>query len=322
MRRAARTQQWVWFAFALTLVAASAQAQEVSREEISFPGKSRGKPVRLTGTLSLPGGEGRLPAMVIVHGSGGVSPERESVYAREMASLGVAAFVPDLFTGRGVKSTVEDQAAVTGLEMVADAFTVLEELARHPRLDPKRIGIMGFSKGGTVTLDAALLRYAERFLPSGPRYALHVAFYPSCVNVVRSKATTGAPIHVLSGAADTYVGVKPCADYVAALRTAGANIEHIVYPNAEHGWDGSRAYSLPRGENYSRCVFEEQADGSWVEKFSGIQTTDARGVRIADKYAAALAACRTLGVRGGPNPAVKAQAVADLKRFVRVAFGL
>ena len=315
-----RTPVWT---LVLMLAASTAQAQDAGREEISFSGRSKGKPATLTGTLFLPGaGEARLPAMVIVHGSGGVSTERENAYAREMTTMGVAAFVPDLFTGRGVKSTVEDQSAVTGFEMVEDAFTVLGKLARHPRLDPKRIGIMGFSKGGTVTMNAALLRYADRLLPGGPRYALHVAFYPACPSYFRNKATTGAPIHVLSGGADTYVGVKPCADYVAALKTAGANVDHIVYPNAEHGWDGSRAYSIPRGENYSRCIFEEQADGSWIEKFSRIQINDSRGIQIADKYAAALAACRTLGVRGGPNPAVKAQAIADLERFVREAFGL
>jgi dienelactone hydrolase len=234
-----------------------------------------------------------------------------------MVQLGVAALVLDSFKGRGIASTVENQAAVSSTEMLGDAFAALKALAGHARVDGKRVGIVGFSKGGTVALLAAHEARAERALPAGLRFALHVPFYPSCVTQHFKPRSTGAPIYLLLGGADTYVGVAPCQEYAAALKAEGAAIEVTVYPGAPHGFDGGRAYSLPKGENWSRCVFVEQTDGSWKERISGLTTNDASGRPIAAVYRKALAACRTYGVNGGPNEAARAKALAALKSYVQ-----
>ncbi len=293
-----------------------ASAQETT-ERIALPREHRGKPVTVTGELLLPPGTGRAPAMVIHHGSGGVSAEREGRYAREMLKLGIAALVLDSFKGRGIASTVENQAAVSSTEMLGDAFAALKALAGHARIDSKRVGIVGFSKGGTVALLAAHEARAGRALPAGLRFALHVPFYPSCVTQHYKPKSTGAPIYLLLGGADTYVGVAPCQDYAAALKAEGAPIEVTVYPGAPHGFDGGRAYSLPKGENWSRCVFAEQADGSWKERMSGLTTNDPKGRPIEATYRKALAACRTYGVSGGPNEPAKAKSMAALKGYVQ-----
>ena len=112
---------------------------------------------------------------------------------------------------------------------------------------------------------------------------------------------------MLLGGADTYVGVTPCEEYAAALKAEGARVEVTVYPGAQHGFDGGQAYNVPQGENYSRCVFVQQPDGSWKERVSGITTMDAKGQRIEEANKKALAACRTLGVSGGPDPEAQGQ---------------
>jgi dienelactone hydrolase len=285
-------------------------------EKFSLPREHRGKQVTISGQLYLPTGAAKVPAIVVHHGSGGVA-EREGTYAREMVKLGVAALVLDSFKGRGVADTVQDQSAVTNDEMLDDAFGALKALAGHPRIDGQRIGIVGFSKGGTVALLAAHERRAARALPAALRFALHVPFYPSCSTQHYRPKSTGAPIYLLLGGADTYVGVAPCQEYAASLKAEGARLEVTVYPGAPHGFDSGSAYKIAKGENYSRCIFAEQSDGTWKERISGATTTDAKGQRNEAGLKQALATCRTLGVSGGPNAAAKTKAMAELKGYVQ-----
>ena len=101
------------------------------------------------------------------------------------------------------------------------------------------------------------------------------------------------------------------------MRAEGARIEVKVFPGAGHGFDGGAPYFVPQGENYSQCVTQQQADGSWKERKSGITTIGADGKPIAGAISKALAACRTLGVSGGGNDAAAKQSMDDLKGYVR-----
>ena len=51
--------------------------------------------------------------MIVHHGSGGITDARERRYARELVKMGVAALVLNSVKGRGVASTVSNQAAVS-----------------------------------------------------------------------------------------------------------------------------------------------------------------------------------------------------------------
>jgi dienelactone hydrolase len=309
MRRAA-------LAAAFTLLAcASAQAQQ--RESISFESRQKGQPVQVMAEIYWPAAAGPVPALVIHHGSGGVG-ERESRFAREMVAMGVAAVVIDSFRPRGVSSTVQDQSAVNGQDFNFDALMALKALGGNSRINRTRIGITGFSKGGTSSLMAALeAQVVAAGIPAGLRYALHVPFYPSCSTQYSRLQTTGAPVYMLLGGADTYAGVEPCQTYGNALRAAGGRVEVTVFPNAPHGFDGGRPYFDPRGENYAKCVFQQQADRSWIERASGVMTIGTDGRPIQGALAKALAVCRTLGTSGGPNDAAAKQSMDDLKGYVR-----
>lgn len=301
----------------LALQAGPSAFAQPARETLTLAREHRGKPIQVTSELLLPPGTGRVPAVVIQHGSGGVTDAREYRYAREMVAMGIAALVIDSFKPRGIASTVGDQSTVTSREMTDDAFAALKALAAHSRVMPDRIGIFGFSKGGTVALMTARERHAARVLPAGPRFALHVPFYPACNDHYINRRTTGAPVLMLIGDADTYAGVAPCLEYGAKLRADGAKIDVKVYPGAPHGWDAQRAATIATGENWSKCVFEEQTDGTWKERTSGAVMIDKQGRRIDDAFNQALSVCRTLGVFAGPNAAAKAASMNDLKDAVR-----
>lgn len=300
--------------FALVMSDGVAFAQG-TREQLLIPREYRGKPINVTATLSLPPGTGKVPALIIQHGSGGVG-DREFRYAKEMVDMGVAALVINSFVPRGFKSTVRDQKQVSVAEMTYDALGGLKLLAAHPRIDASKVGITGFSKGGSVSLEAILERRAQRVLPGGPRLALSVPMYPGCSNHFYKPRLSGGPIYMLLGGADTYSAVAPCTEYADKLKAAGATIEVKIYPGAKHAFDTDRDFNDPKGENWSRCIFEEQADFSWKERTSG-QVTYAQGKPNEAGTKAALAACVKLGVEGGPNPAARAAAMADLKGAVK-----
>jgi dienelactone hydrolase len=318
---------WTAIVSAVVLLPLAARAQ--TREILEYTSPSRNGPVTVKAELFLPDGvSGKMPAMVIHHGSGGVTNTREYAYAREFTRMGVASIIPDSFTPRGVKSTVEDQSTVSTNDMIADAFGALKLAAAHPRLDPARIGITGFSKGGSVAMRTGLQLMVNRYVKDGPRFALHVPFYAGCDTIYADMRTTGAPMLVLIGGADTYVGPERCVFAVERMRAAnqqsgGGKVDMVIYPKAQHGWDGTgKAWSYPNGENYSRCVYVEQPDRSWVEQTSGLTTTGRDGKLIADAARQAVAQCKTLGVSGGPDAEAKEKSLAALKDAMRAAFGV
>jgi len=165
-------KQCVVAASLLTPIVASANAQlarieiyPISSVTLSDPdflaGRSGGRPVTIAGELRIPKpGNDKLPAVVLLHGSGGIGGREGMIdeWSRELNQLGIATFAIDAFAGREIVSTVFDQTQLGRLNMVADAYRALELLARHPRIDPNRIAVMGFSRGGQSALYSAMNR--------------------------------------------------------------------------------------------------------------------------------------------------------------------
>ena len=128
-------------------------------------GQREGKPTTIAGELRIPKpGTERLPAIVLIHGSGGIGGNVDE-WAQFINRMGVATFVIDSFTGRGLVSTMSDQSKLGRLVGVMDAFRALELLAKHPRIDPGRIAVMGFSRGGQAALYASVKRFQRMHAP-------------------------------------------------------------------------------------------------------------------------------------------------------------
>jgi dienelactone hydrolase len=193
----------------------------------------------IVGTLRLPkAASGKAPAMVISHGSSGILEGRDFAWASRLEALGVASFVVDSFSPRGIMSTASDQSQLSTAASVADAFAALTLLSTHPAIDPARIGVMGFSKGGQVALYTTLEPFRRGAVTGDLRFALHIAFYASCSVPYRAKAVTGAPIVLLLGGADDYTPAAHCRRYAEWFREKGADVRMVVYDGAHHGFDG------------------------------------------------------------------------------------
>jgi dienelactone hydrolase len=198
----------------------------------------RGAETPISGDLRLPpAAAGRVPLMVISHGSGGILAGREDAWAERLRAQGVATFVVDSFGPRGIRSTGDDQSQLSTAASVADAFAALRVAATHPAIDPARIGVMGFSKGGQVALYTLLEPFRRGGGVGDLRFALHVALYASCSLPYRSERTTGAPVLMLLGGADDYTPADHCVRYADWFRQRGSAVRVEVFPGAHHGFD-------------------------------------------------------------------------------------
>lgn len=272
--------------------------------------------VRIGGHVLLPpGAQGRSPVMVIMHGSGGLGG-REHDYARALNREGIGAAILDSFTPRGVATTAGQQERVTSLTMLGDVYGLLNRLARHPRIDPARIGLMGFSKGGAVTLLAADDHMRRALAQAGNRFAVHVAFYPSCVIQVSVPRPTGAPLLMLLGGLDSYTPAAQCQRYIEKMRAAGFPVRSITYRNAHHAWDAfSPVQRSMIDYSYGGCTVDLDEAGGVTELTSGLSVDSPAAARKA------LEICGTPGVILGRNEAAARQSLEDLKAFVKEVLG-
>jgi dienelactone hydrolase len=234
-------------------------------------GAKDGVPARIGGELRLPAGTGRVPAMILVHGSGGIGANVDR-WAQELNGIGAATFLLDCFTGRGITQTITDQSQLGGLAMILDAYRALELLAKHPRIDAPRIGLMGFSKGGFAALYASVRRFQRMHL-TGAEFAAYVAFYPPCnTTYLEDEEVSDRPIRVFHGTADDYVSIEPCRKYVERLRRAGKDVHLIECAGAGHVFDNplfSPACFLPDAVTGGNCSWQERSGGQIVDAKTG-----------------------------------------------------
>jgi dienelactone hydrolase len=304
------TRRWLQIAamFGLFCMPGSLQAQNVVRIEIHpietvtlttnqfLSGNPYGKPAVVAGQLRIPKpGNNKLPAVVLVHGSGGVNASADR-WAQDLNSIGIAVFVLDAFSGRGISSTVNDQAQLDTIAMMVDAYRALELLARHSRIDASRIAVMGFSKGGVAAVYSSSDRFRKMYAAAGTEFAAHIGLYTPCnTTYLDDDKTTGKPIRMFHGSSDDWVAIGPCREYVERLKLAGADVTLTEYPGAYHAYDAfllKEPLSLPQAQTGRNCAAREDRNGVVVNAKTGTPFTFPddpcveRGVHIAYDAAA------------------------------------
>jgi dienelactone hydrolase len=269
--------------------------------------------VRIWGDLSFPSNtQGTLPAIILSHGSAGVERSMAQ-WVEALNDIGVATFVVDSFEPRGVKRTAEDQNSLSPAANLMDAFQALNLLATHPRIDKKKIGVMGFSRGGEVAFRSAVEPFLRAVVKSDLQFALHIPVYAGCNQVYWSDKLTKAPMLNLVGGADDYTHAAPCETLAQKYAAAGAPISSINYPNAHHAWDATYpVFSLPNATSGFNCGVTRWDIGSWVI------TSEKTGDVIApEKLNAFFNSCMTRGVHAGRNEQAFRKSRDDVQSFVK-----
>jgi dienelactone hydrolase len=200
-------------------------------------GDANGKPVTVAGEFRIAQGSGRLPVVVLMHGSSGIGANIEP-WVHQFNAMGISTFVIDGFSGRGLTAVGSNQALLGRLNFILDIYRSLDILAHHPRVDPERIVLMGFSRGGQAALYASLDRFNKLWNKSGVEFAGYIPFYPDCSTTYATDTEVAArPIRIFHGTPDDYNPVASCKAYVARLQQAKRDVVLTEYPDSAHGFD-------------------------------------------------------------------------------------
>ena len=84
---------------------------------------------------------------------------------------------------------------------MVDIYQALPQLLKHPRVDPERVAIMGFSMGGYVTLLSTQERFRKLYAPPNSQFVAYIPIYPNCsIRLKEDVKVAAGPIR-LSGCA-------------------------------------------------------------------------------------------------------------------------
>lgn len=230
-------------------------------------GDASGTPTTIAGTLRVARGSGQLPLVILMHGSGGIEANTD-LWRRQFESLGISTFALDSFTGRGIANTVVDQSQLGRLNMILDLYRSLAVLAAHPWIDPSRIAVMGFSRGGQATLYGTLKRFHKLWNPSGIDPAAYIALYPPCTTTyLGDTEVTDHPIRIFHGILDDYVEIAPCRAYVERLKQTAKHVQMTEYPDTWHAFDYPWLQSTPTvvlNAQTTHCALKEEPMGTII----------------------------------------------------------
>jgi len=221
---------------------------------------------RLTGRLYRPPGDGPVPAVVVMHGCGGVAPNAIA-WGEWLRAEGYAALVLDSFVGRGLKRICGDASVLPARVRAEDVFAAAASLRRLSFIDGDRIAAMGFSHGGATVLWATRSVAEPR---DGNLRAL-IALYPGCGDLVALPGTV--PVLMLLGGADDWAPPRPCQELARRASEQGRAVQEVTYPNARHAFDASNL----RGRVYVSDA--RRGQGATVEYDPAAHTDATRRIR-------------------------------------------
>ncbi|EJC79986.1 dienelactone hydrolase-like enzyme [Rhizobium leguminosarum bv. trifolii WSM2297] len=182
----------------------------------------------LQGYLSRPEGDGPFPAVVVLHGCDGMRLSVKELWPKRLVSWGYVVLVVDSFTTRNITDACQSSLP----DRVFDAYGALEFLSKSSFVDAQRVALMGFSAGGTATLEGTKIEGNEQLMDHKFRAA--VAYYPVCA-ATQGDATV--PILILTGDRDNWSPTERCRKRLARLSDDSPPIELNIYKGTYHDFD-------------------------------------------------------------------------------------
>jgi len=233
----------------------------VTPELVKFPAHDG---IELSGWLyRLPGETKPGPVVLSFHGGpeGQERPGFNSTY-QALLSRGISVFAPNVRGSAGFgKKFVNLDNGPLRVEGVKDIKDCVDVLVARKIADPKRIGIMGGSYGGYMTL-AGLTEFPDTFAAGADLFGIvnfetffaHTEPWMAAISTVeygdpatqKDLLASLSPIHkldrikaptlVLHGANDTNVPVVEAQQVVDTLKKRGVPVDLVLFPDEGHGF--------------------------------------------------------------------------------------
>ncbi len=185
--------------------------------------------VTMSGYLARPKGDGKLPAVIVIHENRGLNPHIQDV-ARRMALEGFLAFAPDALSPVGGTPADEDKAREMIYELdpgatVKQLAAAVPYLAAHSASTGK-VGAIGFCWGGGMVNEVAA---------AGTGLAAGVPYYGRQLPADQVPKIS-APLCLQYAGLDERINAG-IDDYVAALKANHKTFEIFIYDGANHAFN-------------------------------------------------------------------------------------
>jgi len=191
------------------------------------------------------GSTAKVPAVLILHVGNGVDG-RGAFYAKALQEAGIATLEITMFPRRGGGG----KSPTSGATM-PHAAAALRWLATQPKVNGERLGVMGFSYGGTMSVLMSSELVQERLGKDVPKPAAFAPFYPGCYSMATFLKNPEGPFynaHTRMSATPMLIhvgtrddlerGERPCDAFVATWPAAAR--EQVTVRNVEgatHAFD-------------------------------------------------------------------------------------
>jgi carboxymethylenebutenolidase len=183
-----------------------------------------GGAARGSGYLSEPASSG--PAVIVVHDYFGALPHVQE-RCDALALAGFMALAPDLYDGRSTTDPTEAQALLGQLD-INRSRTLLTVAARqlraHPKVQPERVGAVGFSAGGWLALLVATSGVLDAVV------AYYAALGPG------EQARIPCPVMLHFAEVDEWEPADLPVRFMAELRARGTMVAERTWPGTEHSF--------------------------------------------------------------------------------------
>jgi dienelactone hydrolase len=190
---------------------------------------------------------GRSPAVVFLHGCGGLLSRSGAINAREqdwaarLNAIGISVLMVDSHTprhhGQMCAPATFDGAILRARPF--DAVAALRYLQDQDFVQPDRIGLIGWSQGGGVVLNTIRSGSpVQSALTAAGGFRAAIAFYPGGCNtaVHRLAWDSPVPLLILIGEGDLWTPADRCGALMATA-TPATKVTMQTYPGAYHDFD-------------------------------------------------------------------------------------
>ena len=266
-----------------------------AQETVSFPAiETLGTPPTvLTGLLYRPTGSGPFPAVVGLHGCGGLHLDGKpdpllAQWGEMLAAEGYIVLTPDSHSSRGhahsLCALIGDARPVQwNKERSRDAYAGLQYLKSRSDVQPNSIFVFGQSAGAAPILHLLSTEIARADWKGEDEFKATILFYPQCQLALDSLPgwKPRLPRLLLMGDADDWTPAAPCKQLVQG--SMSDQIETLYYPDAHHIFDHPNmpkrtvtTVKLPNGQSPTIAT-DPAARADAISRVKKFLATRARG---------------------------------------------
>ena len=238
-------------------------------------GSYKKSPVKIDALIVFPKkGEEPFPILVFNHASGGAWMWSNEWFkfskqaAKQLNKKGIAVMFLDNFSARGRINTYTNQSSISHFSTYIDAFMALEYLSKDPKINIKKVGISGYSRGGIISLMISEKRLRDALVSKDLYFAAAQPRSPDCwsIGMFRNpQPIKETKTWMVLGGKDNYTRAEPCVEMGEKIKANGGDIEITVKKGWHHGFLANYEVEKDsRPQTFHDCPpYYTEDDGSW-----------------------------------------------------------